>query len=186
MCHGAGAEIIIFNFASTTSHTQTLWHIFRTHEHTIRLLTHNDSMRILLIIILTCFISTATKAQDNVNQKEMVGFGCYFEGRYTKTVVKVTKLLETKKYKEISKLLASRNKGEKYLAVISLQKLADIGQYNLNEMEKNLIAKARLLDDLVSVCSGCTYFDKVAMKTMLTEDNFIGSDYWLDGTISKK
>jgi|GEM_PF-2796761 len=24
MCHGAGAEIIIFNFASTTSHTQTL------------------------------------------------------------------------------------------------------------------------------------------------------------------
>jgi hypothetical protein len=142
-------------------------------------------MRTLLTIILTCFISISTIAQDNVDLKEMVGFGCYSEGRSTKTVVKVTKMLKTKNYKGISKLLTSRNNGEKYLAVISLQRLADNGKYNLNDNEKDLIEKAKLSDDKVSVCSGCTYFDKVSMKSILMEDNFIGSKYWLDRTINK-
>lgn len=140
-------------------------------------------MRTLLTITLTCFLSLSTIAQDNVNLKEMVGFGCYFEGRYTKTVIKVTKLLETKKYKEISKLLTSRNSGEKYLAVISLLRLTDNGQYNLSDNEKDLIEKAKESDDMVSVCSGCTYFDKVPMKTILIEKDLIGSSYWLDRTL---
>jgi hypothetical protein len=127
-------------------------------------------MRILLTITLTCFISLSTIAQDNVDLKEMVGFGCYYEGRSTKTVLTVTKLLKTKNYNGISKLLTSRNNGEKYLAVISLQRLVDNGQYNLNDTEKDLIEKAKLSDAKVSVCSGCTYFDKVAMKTILTEN----------------
>lgn len=47
-------------------------------------------MKIFLTIALTSFISLSTIAQDNVDLKEMVGFGCYSEGRSTKTVVKVT------------------------------------------------------------------------------------------------
>lgn len=142
-------------------------------------------MRIFLTIVLVLFTSHSTIAQDNVDLKEMVGFGCYYEGRSTKTVVKVTKLLKTKNYKGISKLLTSGNSGEKYLAVISIQRLADNGQYNLSDIEKDIISKAKLSDDMVSVCSGCTYFDKVPMKTILTEDNIIGSKYWLDRTINK-
>ena len=142
-------------------------------------------MRALLTIMLTFFLSLSTIAQDNVNLKEMVGFGCYYDGKSTKTVVKVTKLLKTKNYKGISKMLTSGNNGEKYLAVISLQRLADNGQYNLSDNEKDLIAKAKLSDDIISVCSGCTYFAKVPMKTILTEDNFIGSKYWLDRIINK-
>lgn len=101
-------------------------------------------------------------------------------------MVKVAKLLRAKNYKGISKLLTSGNSGEKYLAVISLQRLADNGQYNLSDIEKDIISKVKLSDDMVSVCSGCTYFDKVPMKTILTEKNFMGSDYWLDRTLSKE
>jgi len=143
-------------------------------------------MRILLTIALTCFISLSTIAQDSVDLKEMVGFGCYFEGRSTETVIKVDKLLKSKNYKEISKLLTSRNSGEKYLAVISLQRLSDNGQYNLGDTERELIAKAKQSEDMVSLCSGCTYFDKVPMKKLLTGDDFIGSKYWLDRVITKE
>lgn len=149
-------------------------------------LTDNDSMRIFLTIVLTFLISLSTVAQDNVELKKMVGFGCYVEGRSTEPVVKVTKLLNTKDYEKISKLLTSRNSGKRFLAVISLQRLADNGHYNLSDIEKNLILKAKLSDDLVSVCSGCTYFDKVPMKTILVENNIIGSNYWLDRTIKKE
>jgi hypothetical protein len=110
----------------------------------------------------------------------MVGFGCYFSGQQTKPVIKVAKLIEDKKYKDISSLLNSKNEGERYLAVITLQRLADTGKYQLSQTEKELIEKAKLSDDLVSVCSGCTYFDKVPMKTMLSEKDLIGSSYWLD------
>lgn len=142
-------------------------------------------MRTLLTIMLTCFISLST-AQDNVGSKEMVGFGCYAGGRSTAAVMKVEKLLRSKSYKEISKLLTSRNYGEKYLAVISLQRLADLGYYNLSDNEKDLIAKAKQSNDLVLVCSGCTYSDKVPMKSILAEDNFIGSKYWLDKSINRQ
>lgn len=143
-------------------------------------------MKTIFSITLTLFLSLSTFAQDNVDERKMVGFGCYIEGRSTEPVVKVTKLLRTKNYEKISKLLTSRNSGERFLAVISLQRLADNGQYNLSDSEKNLISKAKLSNDLVSVCSGCTYFDKVPMKAILLENNTLGSSYWLDRTINQE
>lgn len=79
-----------------------------------------------------------------------------------------------------------RNSGALYLAVISLQRLAENGQYHLSDIEKAIISKAKLSDDMVSVCVGCTYFDKVPMKTILAENNVINSSYWLDRTIKKE
>jgi hypothetical protein len=38
--------------------------------------------------MLTCFASLWVIAQDNVDLKEMVGFGCYYEGRSTKHLQK--------------------------------------------------------------------------------------------------
>jgi hypothetical protein len=136
--------------------------------------------------IVTVFISFSAFAQDNVDLKEMVGFGCYYEGQPTKTVANVAKLLKRKNYKALSKLLASGNSGEKYLAVISLQRLADNGEYKLTLAEGDLISKARISEETVSVCSGCSYFEKVPMRIILAQDNFIGSHYWLDSVIKKK
>ncbi len=133
----------------------------------------------LMLVILTLM----SKAQDNVNIKEMVGFACSYDGQPTKTVVKMTKLLKKKKYKKVSSLLTSKNTGEKYLAVISLQRLSENGIYPLSDLEKTLIMKAKSSDELVSVCSGCVYFDKVPMKKIVGIETMIGSSYWLDVTI---
>jgi len=137
-------------------------------------------MRIGLTLILLCSLTILVNAQDNVEEKKMVGFGCYYAGQPTKLVIKVTEMLKDKKFKEVAELLSSETPAEKYLSVISLEKLVTIGKYELSETEKSLISKARSLHKLVSVCSGCTYFDKVSLKKMLADDNFIGSKFWLD------
>ena len=141
-------------------------------------------MRILLTIALAFLSPICTVAQDNVNRKEMVGFGCYFEGRTTKTVIKVMKLLKAKNYKRVSRLLTSGNSGEKYLAVISLQRLQEGGQYTLSKNDKDLLNKAMQSDVMVSVCEGCTYFDQVPLKNLL-KNNLFGASQWLDKTIKK-
>lgn len=142
-------------------------------------------MRTGVILILLYCLTTLLHAQDKRDEKEMVGFGCSYSGLPTKPVIKVTEMLETKKYKEVAGLLSSRNQAEKYLAVISVEKLVAIGKYELSDTEKVLISEARLSDKLVSVCSGCTYSDKVSLKEMLANDNFIGAKFWIDEVLSK-
>lgn len=137
-------------------------------------------MRPVLIFILLTLTTSLVFGQDNVDKKKMVGFGCYFAGQPTKTVDEVTGLLLKKKYKAISNLLKSGHGGEKFLATVSLEKLAAVGQYELSDNEKELIKKIKISGDKVSVCSGCTYFDKVSLKDMFSEDNFLGSNWWIE------
>jgi hypothetical protein len=137
---------------------------------------------IVIIFFLTCLTDLAS-GQDNVNVKEMVGFGCYYAGQPLEAVIKLTNMLHEKKYNDISDLLKSGNGAEKYLAVISLEKLSNIGQYQLSQPEKDLIEKIRKSKQKVSVCSGCMYFDKVSMKSMFSEDNFLGSNWWIEETL---
>lgn len=137
-------------------------------------------MRPVLIFILLTLTTSCVFGQDNVDKKKMVGFGCYYAGQPTKTVEEVTELLLKKKYKTISDLLKSGHGGEKFLATISLEKLAAFGQYELSDNEKELIKKIKTSGDKVSVCSGCTYFEKVSLKEMFSEDNFLGSNWWLE------
>jgi hypothetical protein len=124
--------------------------------------------------------------QDNVNVRQMVGFGCYYAGQPTKPVIKVTKMLEKEEYDKIASLIRTGNVAEKYLAIIVVERLDSLGQYKLTDADKDLISKAKTSDKLVSVCSGCTYFDKVPIKSMLADDNFFGSKYWLDRTLKKE
>jgi predicted peroxiredoxin len=137
-------------------------------------------MRPFLIFILLTLTTSCVFGQDNVDKKKMVGFGCYYTGQPTKTVEEVTELLLKKKYKTISDLLKSGHEGEKFLATISLEKLAVLGQYELSDNEKELIKKIKTSGDKVLVCSGCTYFDKVSLKKMFSEDNFLGSSWWIE------
>jgi hypothetical protein len=137
-------------------------------------------MRPGLIFILLTLTTSLVFGQDNVDKRKMVGFGCYFAGQPTKTVEGVTELLLKKKYKAISDLLKSGHVGEKFLATVSLEKLAALGQYELSDNERELIKKIKISGDKVSVCSGCTYFDKVSIKEMFSEDNFLGSNWWIE------
>jgi hypothetical protein len=137
-------------------------------------------MRPVLIFILLTLTTRCVFGQDNVDKKKMVGFGCYFAGQPTKTVEEVTELLFKKKYKTISELLKSGHGGEKFLATVSLEKLAALGQYELSANEKEQIKKIKASGEKVSVCSGCTYFETVSLKEMFSEDNFLGSNWWIE------
>jgi hypothetical protein len=141
-------------------------------------------MRQIFTFILLTLVTSSVLGQDNVNKKKMIGFGCYYAGQPTKTVVEITKLLEDKKYKRISDLLTSGHEGEKCLATISLEKLSALGHYELSDNEKKLIDKIKKSDDKVSVCSGCTYFDKVSLKDIFTKDNFLGSTWWIEKVLN--
>ncbi|MCF1192353.1 hypothetical protein LRR18_12230 [Mangrovimonas sp. AS39] len=134
---------------------------------------------ILTFLFLIGFLSIVD-AQETVDKNEMVGFACYFEGSQSKTVEKFTRKLKNKKYDWISKKLTSKNNAEKYMSVITLEKLTELGNYKLNETESDLIAEIKKSTDLVSVCSGCVYFDKIELKNMFTAEMLTMATNWLN------
>jgi hypothetical protein len=137
-------------------------------------------MRPIFTFILLTILTINVLGQDNVNKRKMIGFGCYYAGQPTKTVIKVTGLLKDKKHKAISILLRTGHEGEKFLATVSLEKLSVLGQYELSDNEKKLIDKIKKSDDKVSVCSGCVYFDRVSLNDIFSKDNFLGSNRWIE------
>lgn len=141
-------------------------------------------MRPVLISVLLTLTASCVFGQDDVDLKRMVGFGCYYSGQPTKTVKEVTQLLLKKNYKSISELLKTGHSGEKFLATVSLEKLAALGRYELSDNEKELIKEIKTSRDEVSVCSGCTYFSKVSLKDIFSEDNFLGSNRWIGGILN--
>jgi len=137
-------------------------------------------MKKLYLILLIFGTSNLIVAQDNVDVNEMIGFACYAEGKSSKVVKKVTKKIERNRFKPISRLLKSDNNAERYMAVITLERLNELKRYNLNIKEKELIRIIKSSEQLVSVCSGCVNFKKTSLKELFKPE-FIGfSKHWLD------
>ncbi|GER60911.1 hypothetical protein [Patiriisocius marinus] len=134
--------------------------------------------QLLAILFLTGFVCF-TNAQENINKKQVVGFACYFDGKPSKTVEKYTLKLENKKYQWISRRLDSDNNAEKYLSVLSLENLSNLGNYKLSKKEIAIIQEVKNSKELVSVCSGCSYFQKVCLKDMFTVEMRTMSTNWL-------
>ena len=141
------------------------------------------------ILILTLLLSLNGFAQDNINPKELIGFGCYAGGTISDVVNDVTFDIYDKKYKKIIKKLKSNNPAERFMAVIVAERLSDLDKYELTETDKELIKKAYISTDLVSVCSGCTYFDQIELKKLLLTDEknvmWTYAKYWLEEYIGK-
>lgn len=144
----------------------------------------------LITIILLISLSSISNAQKKVDVKEMVGFGCYSSGIQSKPVSKVTALINNVDYESVLKLLNSKNNAEKFLAVITCERLQELGKIRLNEEQKKQIKQSYTSKDLVSVCSGCIYWDKLSFKTLLDkkEKNQIRelADYWLERQLKKE
>lgn len=140
----------------------------------------------LLIVIFLIRILSITNAQENLDNNEMIGFACYIEGRQSKTVKRFAKKLKTKNYKWISKKLSSENNAEKYMSVITLERLSELGKHKLTQTELNLIAEIKQSTELVSVCSGCTYFENVKLKNMFMEEMRSLGYSWLDDNLKTK
>ncbi|MFL1013702.1 hypothetical protein [Flavisericum labens] len=143
-----------------------------------------------IIFTLTFIISISINgiAQSNVDVNEMVGFGCYEDGSQSKPVQKVSRLIEKEKYNSIVKLLDSKNNAEKYLAVVVCEKLTELNKLTLTKELKEKIAEIYKSNGIVSVCSGCVYWDKLTLKKMLNKENDmrISANYWLDYKFKKE
>ncbi len=142
-------------------------------------------IRIFLSIVLLSLAAGIASGQGNVNKAKMIGFGCYYSGQPSASVVRITDLLRDNKYGKIAGLLETGHAGEKFLAVVALEKLASLERYRLSEREKKRIAKIKASPNKVSVCSGCTYFDKVSLKKIFSKDNFLGADWWIEETLAR-
>ena len=138
--------------------------------------------QIISTLTLLIAISISGNAQSNVDVNEMVGFGCYEDGSQSKPVQKVSRLIDKEKFNSIIKLLDSENNAEKYLAVIVCEKLAELDKLILTKEMNEKIAELYNSDGIVSVCSGCVYWDKFTLKNMFEKENHmrISSNYWLD------
>ena len=139
-------------------------------------------MKNVFLLLLLTFIGVSACAQNGVNPRKMVGFGCYYHGEASATVKQVTKLVRDKNYKFIPNLLTSRNNAERYMAVITLERLDSLDLYELHEDEIEKINKVKTSDELVSICSGCTYFDKVSLRKLFADEKLFGL-YWLERNV---
>ena len=159
----------------------------RTQNRTILIQTRCQTFKKMRTNILTIVffigILSVVNAQDSLETIEMVGFSCGFAGSPSETVEKFATKLYGKNYEWIAKQLTSKNSAEKYMSVITLEKLNALGKYILNETELRLIAEIKQSFELVSVCSGCTNFQKVELKNMFTVQMMTMSSFWLDYNI---
>lgn len=135
----------------------------------------------LLICLLCCSITSF--AQDDIDETKMVGFACFYEGRETKVVTKVGRLLKQKKYSRIRDLLKSQNTAEQYLAVICVERLSTHGKVIITNDEKSLIEQIRASSELVATCSGCFPHPGTALKDVFNSEILWGATLWLDKNV---
>lgn len=137
-----------------------------------------------LVITLTLLIGFAFSgnAQSDIDYNEMVGFGCGFAGEQSKPVQKVSKLIDKEKYYSIIQLLDSDNNAERFLAVVVCEKLIELNKLTSSKDLQDKISIVHKSYDRVSVCSGCTYWDKLTLTKMLENGSpmRIHANYWLD------
>lgn len=142
-------------------------------------------MKAVLIFSIAVFaFGNEAKAQRDVDPEQMIGFGYYASGLLTEPVNRFNDLISKKKYKQISKALDSSNSAERFLAVVTLERLDSLGVYKLLPNEKTSIAQIKLSTEEVSVCSGCTYFAVLPLKDLFTSEMRSFSQWWLDRTIT--
>ena len=101
----------------------------------------------------------------------MVGFGCTKGEIQSKAVTKAFSFLENSEHQELLLLLDSKSKAEQFLAVVLLEKLQANGSITLSKNQKQKIESIYKSKQKVSICSGCTYWDKMPLNEALKNDS---------------
>jgi len=145
-------------------------------------------MKNILTFLFAISLISIGKAQSGVNHNEMIGFSCYFSGDPSKTVQKISQLIDKEKYKSIVKLLDSDNNAERFLAVVVCEKLNELKKLTLTQKLKEKIAEIYNSNEIVSVCSGSSYSGNLALKKVLEKENNmrILASFWLDNKFKKE
>lgn len=140
-------------------------------------------MKYFKIVVVTLFIiSTSFYAQNSDISKLMVGFTCGFGGKPTKLVNDMTALIKEKKYHQIVSLLSSKNSGEIYLAIITIERLTKLGLHKLNDEDNFIFSRAKIMPYMIYFCDSCMP-DFVSMKSLIDKETTNGAKTWLDETI---
>ena len=119
--------------------------------------------KIVALIFILANINFAS-SQENIEIIPTLGFACYEDGGQTKAVGKFSILIKKQNYKAIRKSLSSKKSEEKFLAVVTLEKLEYLKKVELSEVEKQRIIEIRNSNQLITVCSGCIYFEELSLK----------------------
>ena len=132
-------------------------------------------MKNIIQIFITLILYTSTsyhcQSQSTINYNNLVGFSCDFEGEASKSVQKVSKLINKKDYKTIIELLDSKINAEKFLAVVISEKLVAHHLFTLTKKDIEQISTIYESQGQLHACSGCTYWKEETLKSMLEENN---------------
>ncbi|MCR9226807.1 MAG: hypothetical protein NXH90_05270 [Flavobacteriaceae bacterium] len=116
------------------------------------------------------------QAQEDISLHSTVGLSCYFTGRPTPVMKRMSKLIQDGSYKTIRSMLWSNDTGETYLAVVTCEVLNEKAMLRLTIDEQQRIAKLYVSDELwISVCSGCIVTEDVVIRKLLSKQNSYGS-----------
>ena len=145
-------------------------------------------MKITLIIGIFLLSTSNLFSQQDVGNEQMLSFGCGYTGRQSLAVWSTASLLDSLDYEGIINKLKSKNRAEQFLSVLVCERLDKKGIIQLNKEQKDQILKLRNSDDLIPVCSGCTYRDEVSFKNLLNKKNRIRKDAnsWLKSELRKQ
>jgi hypothetical protein len=137
-------------------------------------------MKRLLTILVSILISFCDlSAQEIKNREDEVGFACYIQGSTTKVVDKMSLLLQLMRYDAIAEHLYSKNYSEQYLTVIIIERLIKNGKFSINEKDQRRIEELKQSENLVPICSGCTYTENVPIHRLLADDMKLLPELWL-------
>ncbi len=118
--------------------------------------------------------------QDEFDERKMVGFACFYEGRETKIVSRFGRMLEHKRYGFIKTMLQSKVPAKRFMAVLCLQYLNTLGRVTMNEEDEALVDQIKTSTELLPVCSGCVPHPGIPLKEAFDTDILWRSNMWLD------
>ena len=129
---------------------------------------------IYFLFFLIPFLSNGQYDWDSKNwDKESLGFGCSVGGTSTKPVIEMLIFFVNKDFKKIKINLKSKLAADRFLAVFLLEKLKKKKELQLNETELELIEEIKKSEELVPVCSGCSYWTEVPLNKLLNKNHHI-------------
>tara|TARA_R110002073_G_scaffold279026_1_gene443137 strand:- start:426327 stop:426767 length:441 start_codon:yes stop_codon:yes gene_type:complete len=142
-------------------------------------------------IILLLFLVTigVCEGQNQASASGTIGFSCSFGGTQSIAVKKVSKMIRKADYSQILNLIDSGNAAEKYLAIISLEKLVEKSKIKLTALEKSKILTLYNSTQKVFLCSGCTFNAALPLNEILKKGDKYNvrrsTSKWFEATFTK-
>lgn len=140
------------------------------------------------LVIFLLAIQLSSLAQSKNEQKNEIGFACGVGGMPSTSVQKFTELIFHSNYRSVNLLLNSKIPAERYLAVITCERLKQLNLITLSGEDSLKINQVYHSSDSVFVCSGCTDSRYTTLEKLLT-DKELGikeqADHWLTFLISR-